>query len=164
MKQAILLTLISVVLLASCGKEEKEGQSIDFGQITGTYSGELKVSDNVVSDNATVVVSKEDNETVKVHCYSLVVDTTFMLNVYGNDQQVMTCLTGTAFSSEYGHEMNGHMMHSSTSTDWHHHIEDNHEMTDEHNGNFDLNSNSFTCHFTVSENSMETEYEFNGNK
>ena len=166
--------LLTVFILASC--EESEIPS--YKAVEGTYAGTLTYYDGTKSpghtgtkENATAKITKIGNDLLEVHCYNDEVDTTFMLNYYEHNQEVLVCFTGDDFENMYSHElgqghMNGGMMNDmgNGETEWMHHLNDEHEEDDEHYGGFNMQDHSFEYRFNIMKEGLPYSVEFHGKK
>ena len=151
-----IFTIIIVIMLFAC---EKNGELNNDG-ITGVYFGSLtttndssKLSNSNSSIPATVDVLMNGDQ-IEVHCFAEGFDIAITLDYYPNGNDVGVCLTGDDFENVYGHALgHGGLMHENmhqNSTQWMHHLNDEHELEDEHFGYFDLQQQSFKCTFQLS--------------
>jgi hypothetical protein len=159
---------VSVLIITSCKKEE-EAQAeyptaLDYVKdITGTYLGYYEQVEGLKnSDTAYCDVSHMGGLLVEIHCYGELLDTTFMMNIYANHDSMMLCATGETFEHMYGHELDGSHMNmnhhgSSSTTEWGHHMEDEHDSGDiQHYGGFSINSHTMDYTFRIEdENSVQ---------
>lgn len=154
-----LFTIISVLLLFACEKDDV----LNNNEITGTYIGTIssqisgKSSTTLNSKSATADISMFGDQ-IQVHCYAEDFDTTIMLDVYHDGNNIMVCLTGEDFENMYGHKlgqghmgggMMGHMQNNET--EWMHHLNDEHQEGDEHFGNFNMEHHTFNYTFQKSD-------------
>jgi hypothetical protein len=178
MKNVRIFALMGVAVLiglTSC----QESDDLSASTIEGTYRGSLTYDSNlkstlgagIGSSDATAEVSDLGDGQIEVHCFGDVLDTTFVLNYYENQNMIMVCLDGTAFESMYGHMMgmggmhgnnnhNGETMHNNNSSDWMNHMNWDHNDGDEHFGGFNMTDHTFDY-------TMQTElgdYHFQGTK
>lgn len=149
-----LLFSLVVVLLSSCEKSE----NVDLNDITGTYTGTLtsnlttRLSQTNLVQPATMMVSNFGNQ-IKIHCLAENFDATAVLETYKHHDSIMICLTGEAFKNMYGHalhqgNMDNHMQ--TNGTEWMQHLNNEHQLGDEHFGGFDMQHHSFSYRFKMS--------------
>ena len=162
------LTSIYVVLLSILFTACNNNDDLVYSDVVGAYKGTLttniagKSISSKSNNSATAIVTMVGNE-IEVHCYSDDFDITIMLNLYEDGDMVNTCLTGTDFSTMYGHmmgqsNMNGNMQNMDS--EWMQHLNNEHQDNDEHYGSFNMKNNSFDYTFK-----METgDFHFQGNK
>ncbi len=160
MKTIIIISVIFAVFFLSCKKKDESANNVNFNEITGTYKGQI-TQKNAQTYSATADVTKANDEAVYIHCYGNDLDTSFMLNVYENGDEAMVCYSGQDFENEYGHPAGNHMMHSSGGTAWQHHMDDEHDVSDNHYGSFDMSNHSFS--YTFNMDNAES-FEFYGNR
>lgn len=173
--QFISMTILSIALiLTSCQKTDLAGEQSVAGIYTGTltYDRDTKSpNDSGKSEIATVEISETGNNLLEVHCYNEDVDTTFTLNYYDHNEEVLVCFTGDDFEDMYGHmlgqdHMGGGMMNDmgAGETEWMHHLNDEHEEDDEHYGGFNMQDHSFRYRFELEEEGSIHWLEFYGTK
>jgi len=149
----VFISITIVILFFSCEK----GDDLNNYDVTGTYSGTLTSDLSSKSSNAesikpaTVVVSNFGNQ-IQVHCFAENFDTSFILDVYDHNSNVMVCLTGEEFENMYGHmlgqgNMNNHIQNNDT--DWMQHLNKEHQDGDEHFGGFDMKHHAFNYTFRM---------------
>jgi hypothetical protein len=159
------LAIISVMVI-SCKKDKTAGDLTN--QVTGTYEGTLTLGAlKSTSSLATTDVSRSNDYTVQIHCYGTDLDTTFMLELYENGNQMMVCVTGDDFYNEYGHDEseNHHMMGDNGSyTSWEQHMSNDHESGDQHYGSFNMDSHTFDYTFKMHDNQGNYTLHFSGIK
>ena len=152
------------MLLISCDNNDTIGNK----HISGVYNGILTtyLTDKPVIENnskfAAVIVTLQEDAIV-VHCYNEDFETTIILNVYENGNNMMTCLLGEEFEKMYGHSLNFSNMEEypiSNNTQWEQHLEFEHKNGDQHIGYFNMLNNSFDYTFIVDGN----KYHFSGQK
>ncbi len=174
MKKILLITAITIFVLAACKKTENDS----VVSVNGTYSGTLNRLSSVGlplelsgDRTATAVVTGKENNQLEVHCLGDELDTTFMLNSYQYHDSLMVCLTGNDFNDMYGHmlgqgHMSGGMMgdRGNNETDWEHHMNDEHMDRDEHFGGFDMIKNTFLYKFKMTEGDSIYYLKFTGMK
>ena len=155
-----MMLVTAIVAGTSCENTIKK----EAVNIEGIYSGSFSTSPSLKSlntnpggkhDGMAEVTMNGDNQ-IQVHCYGDVIDTTFMLNYFEQNDSVMVCLTGLEFENAYGHmygagHMHGGMMGdmSSGETEWMHHLNDEHQEGDEHFGGFNMHDKTFTYSFRM---------------
>lgn len=161
-KLLLAATVLSTIFFASCEKTDSLTVDSVAGKYVGTLSSDsgLKNTDGIASGefDATVDVTDTGDGQIEVHCYGGDIDTTFMLNYYGNGDSTMVCLDGDAFEQMYGHIMGddhgstgnmgqGGMMGSTGNMggqmNWGDHMSGEHQEGDEHFGGFDMTNNTF---------------------
>lgn len=170
-----LMMLISILAITSCEK------SIDqiTGDIEGTYIGSFSkttllnsafIDSNPEDIGIAEVTLLHDNQ-IQVYCFGNELDTTFVLNYFEHNESVLVCLNGTDFENLYGHmygesHMFGNMMGDLGvgETEWMHHMQDEHELGDEHFGGFDMHNKAFTYSFPMMDNSTPYYLKFHGIK
>ncbi|WP_421917889.1 hypothetical protein [Marinifilum sp.] len=169
MKFKLVMFLIIVVsFLMSCS----DSSDSEFNDISGTYIGTIAISNNLKSSNdlngsdATTIVQFQGDQ-IEVHCFGEALDTTLILDYYHHRDSVFVCHTGEEFENLYGHmkgqgHMSGGMMDDmhDDETEWMHHLNDEHELNDEHFGGFDLQKHSFSFLFKMEDG----DYLFSGTK
>lgn len=153
MKPLKFVFIFSTVLisLASCRKNQDafplSSQYID--QITGKYTGSYTLEGQSTQNTAYAVISRVGGEQISVHCYGMLLDTTFVMQLYADNDSLMLCNIGTDFSHMYGHQYGMH--HSNhypgNSTEWMRHMIDEHLAADRHFGSFDMVHNTFDYRF-----------------
>lgn len=178
MKKLRILTLMGVAVLIGLNSCQ-ESDDLSVPTIEGTYKGSLAydsnlkstLGDGIGSSDATAEISDLGDGQIEVHCFSEILDTTFVLNYYEDNNMVMVCLDGAAFESTYGHMMgmggmhgdnnhNGETMHNNNSSEWNDHMNRDHNDGDEHFGGFNMTDHTFDY-------TMQTElgdYHFQGTK
>lgn len=165
-KYLVFIGIIIVSFLAlSCQKEKQTVIDLSKG-IVGTYKGTLTKGSLKNAVEATTDVTKTDFNMVQIHCYSTVLDTTYVMELFENGDSLMVCNIGSDFMNQYGHaRMNGHhMMGSANWQDWLHHMDEEHNQGDEHFGGFNMVDHSFDYKFMMSDNLNDYTLQFNGKK
>jgi hypothetical protein len=170
-----ILAVIAILVITACNKNDE----VSDQTIEGTYNGTLTAStlkntsgSTLTEVSATAVISMLNDEEIEVHCYSDVLDTTFMLNYYeSSHDSVMVCLTGDDFEHRYGHSLGqGHMMggmmgdRHEGETEWEHHMADEHSPGDEHFGGFDSERMTFGYRFQMEDGDTSYQMNFHGTK
>jgi hypothetical protein len=163
MKKIILRSFIGlfslVLLLFTCEKNDV----INDEDFTGTYIGTISTDIlNKSSKADTSIPAIADismfGDQIQVHCYAEDFDTTIMLDIYHDGNNIMVCLTGDDFENMYGHMlgqghmgggMMGHMQNNES--EWMHHLNDEHQEGDEHFGNFNMQHHTFNYTFQMNE-------------
>lgn len=168
MKTRILLVLtILGIGLNGCEKDSSKSDTDYFLEIVGTYSGEFINQADLKSGTPGTATVTHVNSELQIHCFSDLIDTTFLMDTYENGDSIMICDTGSAFELEYGHMSHGgnHMMdmHNSES-EWSHHLSDDHSIGDLHFGAFNMKNHSFEYKFRMMEGNSAYYIEFKGNK
>ncbi len=162
-----------ITIFISCEKND----DLNFSEVSGTYVGTLSTDVAAKSTSAKTTSGLEDSATaeitmvgeqIQVHCYNDNFDTTLMLDLFRDSEDVQVCLTGNDFEEMYGHMsadrggmnggMNGGMM--GDTNQWMQHLSDEHEQGDQHFGGFDMGQNAFEYTFNVDGN----EYHFQGTR
>ena len=157
-----------VLLLFACEKNDV----LNDDEFTGTYLGTIstdfsgKSSYAITSKPATADISMFGNQ-IQVHCYGEDFDTSVILDIYHDGDDIRVCLTGDDFENMYGHmlgqgHMGGGMMGDmqNNETEWMHHLNDEHQEGDEHFGNFDMQHHNFSYTFKMSNG----DFHFQGKK
>jgi len=160
------MIIISVFML-SCQKEDGTNLVLNLTEsVIGSYKGTITDSGSGNVYVATADVIKSDNSIVEVHCYSDVLDSTFVMEVFENGDTIMVCSVGGDFAKLYGHSrMNEHhMMGNANGQDWGHHMDEEHDQDDEHFGGFNMNDLSFYYDFEMEDNHGDFTLEFKGKK
>jgi hypothetical protein len=159
----------SMLIITSCSKEENEEKTptaLDYiNDIIGTYDGTYMESDGLkISDSAHAVVSHMGGLSLEIHCYGELLDTTFHMNIYANHDSLMLCSTGATFANMYGHELGGSHMnhHENSSTEWMHHMEDEHDDRDIHYGGFNMSNHTMDYTFRIEESNSIKFIRFQG--
>ncbi|NOZ48094.1 MAG: hypothetical protein GXO79_15155 [Chlorobi bacterium] len=144
---------ILITTLISCTKDDQniDGQNDKSSDISGTYTGTLTTENTETVTNATLVATKIDSQTVKIHCYGEELDTTFSMLMYSNGDSIMLCYTDSMFNMEYGHHLsdehhgmgnggmnNDEMIDENGMIDWAHHLDEEHDSIDMHYGGFNI--------------------------
>lgn len=171
--KVLLYAFIGTFVFVAC---QKRNQTVNQS-VEGTYIGNFTVSNTlksaqVVAGNNmdTAVVKQLNNGQVNVHCFGNDMDSTFILNIYHNEDSVMVCLTGNSFEHEYGHMMgSGTMMGSKTmmgnnSTEWGQHMNREHMAGDEHFGGFNMQNGTFGYSFKMMDGNSTIYKKFHGTK
>ena len=157
--------LIVFVLALSCQKAKQT--EIDLTEnVVGTYKGTLTQPGLKIALEATTDVTKTNFNIVQIHCYSTVLDTTFVMELFENGDSLMVCNIGTDFITQYGHtRMNEHHMMGSTNwQDWMHHLNEEHRQDDEQFGGFNIMDHNFGYRFIMSDPHKNYILQFNGTK
>ena len=159
----------------SCEKAE----DLNVNDIEGVYVGTFSVSssfkaavfDGGEGNHGTAEISMMGDMQIEVHCFGEEIDTTFMLDYYEHDDNIMVCLTGDDFENMYGHmlgegHMGGGMMGDvqNGESQWAHHMHDEHNAGDEHFGGFDMHEMTFTYSFRMMDESSPYYLRFHGVK
>ncbi|MCF8235660.1 MAG: hypothetical protein K9G67_12180 [Bacteroidales bacterium] len=166
---AILVTAILFIslLFTACDKDDNNDNKpqTDLSQtVSGSYKGSITFSDDPGStQDAVMEVSAASENTVEMNLMSDMLDTTFMMNLYGNGDSVMVCFTGERFNQEYDHHLDEdhHMMGNHGHMDWDHHMDEQHEPGDEHYGGFDMNHHSLNYRI-IPDGPTDIYYQFEG--
>ena len=156
-KAMALFSIMSLIFIYSCEKSD----DLISDDITGTYIGTLTLNQAGKSSEtakaeavpATIVINEVGNQ-IQVHCLTEDFDTTVILDIYHNGDDIMVCLTGDDFENMYGHMYGqGNMMHGNmqhNSSEWMQHLNNEHQEGDEHFGSFDMQHHSFNYTFRMS--------------
>ena len=148
-KLMVVLAFSLALLLFACQKSD----DVTYDEITGSYIGTIST---IGSDPTTTVATTDIRQLgnqIEVHCYGDGFDSTVILDVFQNGDDVMVCLTGQDFNNMYGHmpgqsNWNWNMPHHNS--EWMQHLSDEHQQSDEHFGNFDTQHHSFNYTFQMS--------------
>jgi len=169
----LLFVFAGTFVFGACNKDEKTvNQSVE-----GTYIGSFTTTSTLksaqvaanINGSATAVVSKLNDQQIKIHCFGDELDSTFILNMYDNGDSLMVCLNGQDFKNEYGHMMgdgmmgNGGMM-GNNSTGWGKHMNGEHKVGDHHFGGFDMQNGTFGYSFKMMTGSSTNYKKFQGTK
>lgn len=162
-------TILSIALFAlifSCDKND----DLTVTDVSGTYVGTLsatnttsRVANSEAIIPATVTISNVGHE-IEAHCVADNFDVTIMLDIYENGEETMVCFTGEDFENMYGHMlgesnmMGGNMQ--GNGNEWMQHLNNDHELGDEHYGEFNMQDNSFNFLFKTSNG----DFQFQGAK
>jgi hypothetical protein len=178
MKKGIVVTgaILAITLfgLESCEKSD----DLNVKDIEGVYEGTFSVSsslkvaslDGGEGDHGLADIKMMGDNQIEVHCFGEEIDTTFMLDYYEHNDSVMVCLTEGDFEHMYGHMLGeGHMGGmmsdiSNSETQWMHHMNDEHEVDDEHFGGFDMQEMTFTYSFKMMDQASPYYLRFHGVK
>ena len=143
----IFLMLISLTFIACNNSDD-----ILSNEIVGTYEGTLTLdsgksveSAKTLNGIATAVVNMVGDR-IEVHCFGDNFDTTVMLDIYHNGDEINACLTGDEFEQMYGHMLGQNHMNGNGS-EWMQHLNNDHQVGDEHFGGFNMPKNSFNYTF-----------------
>ena len=157
--KVLLLAFVGSFLFSAC---QKDGKTVNQ-RVEGTYVGNFTTTTTLksaqvsadINSTATAIVRKLNNEQIEVHCFGDELDSTFILNMYNNEDSVMICLNGKSFQDEYGHMMGqgsmmggGNMM-GNNSTEWGKHMNGEHKAGDEHFGGFNMQNGTFGYSFKM---------------
>lgn len=167
----ILITGILVIpmLFTACDKDENNDNNpqTDLSQtVTGSYKGSITSSDDpTASQDAVIVVTTSNGNTVELNMTSDMIDTTFMMNLYEHNDSVMLCFTQDRFYQEYGHHLDEdhHMMGNNEHLKWEHHKDEQHDPGDMHYGGFDTGNHHFSYRI-VPTVQADKYYQFEGDK
>lgn len=170
----IIAVTLTMFVLTACEKSETDSiKSID-----GTYIGTLTDLNGLKSEmlisakeNATANITKIDDKTIEVHMSSNNLDTIFLLNYYEHRDSVNVCYTGDDFENMYGHmlgqgHMDGGMMNDmrKDETEWMHHMNDEHQDSDEHFGGFEMQTHTFGYQLNMMDGTNSYTLKFQGNR
>jgi hypothetical protein len=172
--KVLLFAFAGTFVFGAC---QKDNQSVNKN-VEGTYVGNFTTTSTLkstqlaanINSSATVVVSKLNDEQIKIHCFGDELDSTFILNMYNNGDSLMVCLDGSSFEHEYGHMMGqGSMMGGgnimgNNSTEWGQHMNGEHKVGDEHFGGFNMSNGTFTYSFKMMEGTSTIYKKFQGTK
>ena len=169
MKTIKFLTFTGIIILSvfviSCQKKTSELPELTNG-VVGSYKGTLKNGSTGSQVEATADVIKTDESIVQIHCYSSIMDTTFVMEIFENGDSMMVCNIGDDFKNQYGHGRmeKHHMMGNTDWQSWSHHMDEEHDRNDEHFGGFNMKEHSFDYDFMMKDNQNEFTLMFNGKK
>lgn len=159
---SLISTLIILLIISSC---QNAANDENYQYIAGSYIGSF-TPENKSPFQGTVDVTAAKNNQIEIHCYSELLDTTFMMDAYEYGDSIILCATGTDFYNEYS-QMRGAShtmdMHGDQSQ-WMHHLNDEHGEGDEHYGSFDMQNHTFNYVFRMMENNSYYKIRFNGVK
>ena len=143
-----ILTFVLVALFFSCDTSDDIPSNND---VSGTYIGILTAITTTDRGNAeavipaTTTVQNVGNQ-IEIHCEATNFDETLMLAIYENGNQMQVCYTGDAFEEMYGHMLGGGNMMGNNSQ-WMQHLNNDHEVGDEHFGGFNMQNHTFNFTF-----------------
>ena len=166
--KTITITILAIIslMVISC-KKDNTGTDLT-NQVIGTYNGTLtQGAFKSGLSQAKTDVTKDNDYTVRIHCNGVELDTTFMLELYENGNQMMVCLTGDDFYNEYGHHQseNHYMMGEDGNwTNWEQHTGNDHESGDVHYGSFNMDNHSFEYTFNMHNSQGDYTLHFTGTK
>ena len=146
MKYLLILSVAVTLLTISACKKDSNPSAADYiGNITGTYEGNFLKDGIIDQDSAIAEVIKTGDSQVQIHCYNENYDTTFIMDIYYNNDSIMVCPTGSSFEGMYGHMKNNDHMNDMMGgqNEWSHHMSDNHSDGDLHFGGFNMGLSSF---------------------
>lgn len=165
----VVLTALFILplLFAACNKEDNTNpnQTDLSTEVSGTYKGTITSSEEPNdSRTAQLTVTSVNSNTAQFDLVSPLMDTSFMMNLYDNNDSVMVCFTENMFYQQYGHHLDEehHMMGDNDHMEWGHHMDEQHEPGDEHYGGFDTNNHSFSYRI-IPQGQTEKYYTFDGN-
>jgi len=159
--------IIILVFMLSCQNEESNPVMSFTESIVGTYKGTITKSGSGNVFEAMADVIKSDNNIVEIHCYSDLLDSAFVMEVFENGDSLALCNIGDDFTNQYGHSrMNEHHMmgNSGEKENWKHHMDEEHDQDDDHFGGFNMNDHSFFYEFEMEDNHGGFTLEFKGKK
>lgn len=169
MKKIMKLTFAGIIMVSvlalSCQKENDA--EVDLTKnLVGTYKGNLIEGSLKNVSEAITDVTKIGNNLIGIHCYSTILDTTFVMELFENRDSMMVCNTGDDFMEQYGHNRmeEHHIKGSMNWQDWSHHMGEEHSQNDEHFGGFNMIEHSFGYTFLMSDNFTDFTLHFNGKK
>ena len=155
-----------ILVVTACKKTENTPVATDFlNEITGSYSGSYTLDDGLKTTNpANAEVNYVGGTEVEVHCYGEMLDTTFVMDIYANNDSIMLCATGDDFEHMYGHPQGDHHMDhmGDGQTEWMHHMQDEHGDGDRHYGGFNMNNHTLGYTFNVDLDNEATTIVFEG--
>ncbi|MDA3821842.1 MAG: hypothetical protein PF450_04405 [Bacteroidales bacterium] len=166
------------LVLAIIGGFTSCEKSMDVNDLEGVYVGAFSTSsslksmknDSIGDNTGSAEITMMENNQIEVYCFGEAIDTTFMLDYYEHNDSVKVCLTGSSFESMYGHMLgDGHMGSmmgdiQDQETEWMHHMNDEHEVGDDHFGGFYMADESFTYSFNMKDASHSYYLKFHGVK
>lgn len=165
---------LSLFVLTACEKSEISSDEAIEGTYVGTLTKYSALNVGIgmnTNEAASAEITKIGNEMIEIHMFGNELDTLFILNYYNHRDSVPVCFTGDDFENMYGHmlgqgHMNGGMMNDmqNDETEWIHHLNDEHEDSDEHFGGFDMQHHSFGYRFDRMVDGITTKLEFQGTK
>jgi len=171
--KVLLLAFVGTFVFGAC---QKDNQSVNKN-VEGTYVGSFTTTSTLksaqldanINSSATAVVSKLNDQQIKIHCFGDELDSTFILNMYDNEDSLMVCLSGQDFKNEYGHMMGDGMMGSgnmmgNNSTGWGKHMNGEHKVGDHHFGGFDMQNGTFGYSFKMKIGTSISYLKFQGEK
>lgn len=162
------ISLISLLALSSCSKDSLNLNSREYlNNVSGTYKGFLVSTDNTYNGlSGTAEISVTPENQLMIHCYSELLDTTFVMDAFENGDSIMVCETGDEFYNEYGHMSDGYNMmgmHGDQS-EWMQHLGQDHQQGDEHYGGFDMSTHTFNYKIKMMKDGSVEIVEFEGTK
>lgn len=153
-------------IFSACSKDDVTPSALDYiNDITGNYKGVYTLSDGSgVTDSAYAEIGHHNGNTIEVHCFGDMLDTTFLMDIYAEHDSIMLCATGENFENTYGHgKGENHMSHNGDNgTEWEHHMGDEHESGDQHFGGFNMSDHSFGYTFVLQKDNTIQNIRFEG--
>ena len=165
---AVMAIALSLLFITSCKKDDDFTTALDYlNDITGNYEGTFTRNNKKVGgDTAYAEIRHINGNLLEIHCFGDLLDTTFVMEMYANQDSIMLCATGSDFENIYGHEQGEYHMnhHKNGENEWMHHQSDNHNSGDEHYGGFNLTKHQFYYRFVLDQNVPSETIIFNGNR
>lgn len=161
-----IIAITTVFIFSACSKDNVTPSAQDYiDDITGNYKGVYTISDGSgVIDSAYAKIDHHSGNTIEIHCFGDLLDTTFVMDIYAEHDSIMLCDTGENFENSYGHGIGeNHMSHSGdNNTEWEHHMKDEHDIGDLHFGGFNMSNRSFGYTFVLQNDSTTQNIRFEG--
>lgn len=162
------IAITTVFIFSACSKDNETPSALDYiNDIIGNYKGVYTISDGSgVIDSAYTTIDHHYGNTIEIHCYGDLLDTTFVMDIYAEHDSILLCTTGEYFESTYGYSKGeNHMSHNgNNSTEWEHHLGDEHENGDQHFGGFNMSNHSFGYTFVLQKDNALQNIRFEGIK
>lgn len=150
---AVLAFSATMLMVTSCNKTDEFPTAIDYiNEITGSYEGTLTSNNlKIGGETAYAEIRHLNGIELEIHCYGDLLDTTFVMEIYANNDSVMLCATDGDFEHLYGHSQGEYHMshHGNNQSEWTHHMADNHSAGEQHYGGFHISNHSFNYRFII---------------
>lgn len=157
---AIMFIAVVLLMLSSCKKTDDYTSALDkINDITGNYEGSFSTNNlKIGGDTAYAEIRHLNGTKLEIHCYGDLLDTTFIMEIYANQDSIMLCATGNDFENLYGHQQGEHHMShmGQNENEWTHHMADDHTVGDPHFGGFNTEHHSFKYKFVMRDIPSET--------
>jgi len=171
------IVAITGLLFMSCEKDNKtpagninDTPIVLADEVVGNYSGLIVNSSTDQSQSAVLVVNAINDSVVTLSCIANGIDTTIMVQLYENSQQINVCFLGQDFYNQYGYNLNNNDFCTSKPEGWNNdwcmnnncwggqdqwnawtnHQNSQHNQGDVHFGGFDLENISCNYGFQFS--------------
>jgi len=151
LKEKLSITSILVIgfLFTACDNKEDVTSNDIVGEYVGTLTSD--VADKSIiskSENPATVIVTMVGDKIEAHCFGGNFDTTIILDIYNNGDEINVCFTGEEFEKIYGH-MQGQNHMNGNGSQWMQHLNNEHQEGDEHFGGFNMIKHSFDYTFKM---------------